>query len=268
MSFKENLIQKIEIDGLTQTVISSIGPIDAGKKTDKSAMRRLLDMGPFSHRRERDLDLYLFESETHRGHILALDNDLPVYRTTVDDVVLRRSPTIKEMVSIRNAIKILKDSDVLVCKKEDAVKMVRGDCIAGLDLTYTEADIDDIAQDGVRSLEREDIDGVAQCLDLFAEILDYRPAPKAFRIGNQKIIGKRADGKDREIIFGPMVIYSPIRNVIKLIDDRIGSLDRAKLEHMENAAAGREKASAEGPDVFAFLKETVMREKPKIETRD
>jgi hypothetical protein len=80
-----------------------------------------------------------------KTRILVLDNDLTIYHTTVEDVVLRKSPTVKEMVSIRNAIKILNDKDVVISKKEASLKTIRDICIDQLDLHYTAADIDGIA---------------------------------------------------------------------------------------------------------------------------
>jgi hypothetical protein len=73
---------------------------------------------PWSRRQERDLVLFLETDGPGQTRILVLDNDLSIYNTSVDDVVLRKSPTVKEMVNIRNAIKILNDKDVVTSKKE------------------------------------------------------------------------------------------------------------------------------------------------------
>ena len=124
MSFKENLLKKIRFDALAHKVISSWGPPGSGMRIDKDAMRELLDMSSYTHQRKRDLDLYVDEDGGEKKKILVLDNELPIYLTTVEDVVLRKSPYIKEMVSIRNAIKILKDSDVKISIKDASVKAV------------------------------------------------------------------------------------------------------------------------------------------------
>ena len=124
MSFRENLLKKIEIDKLTTTVLNSIGPSGGERKIDKEAMTQLLEMSPYRYQRERDLDLFVQEAESGRGKILVLDNELPIYTTTIQDVAMRKSPYIKEMVSIRNAIKILKDSDVKISIKEASLRFL------------------------------------------------------------------------------------------------------------------------------------------------
>ena len=144
MSYKENLLKKIDIDRLVNRVITSIGSPDSGRKLDKEAMRRLLDMAGYTHRHERDLDLYLENGGATKGLILVLDNDLTIYDTTVEDVIIRKSPVLKEMVSIRNIIKILNDKDVVVSRKEASVMHVREECVEQLDLSHTAQDIGDI----------------------------------------------------------------------------------------------------------------------------
>ena len=75
MSFKENLLLKIEINRLADQVLATLGPSDSGPRLDKDAMRKLLEMSPFEFRRERDLDLYLKKAEDGL-FILVLDNEL------------------------------------------------------------------------------------------------------------------------------------------------------------------------------------------------
>ncbi|MBW2739834.1 MAG: hypothetical protein JRE64_13515 [Deltaproteobacteria bacterium] len=60
-------------------------------------------------------------------------------------------------------------------------------------------------------------------------------------------------------MFGPVVIYSTTNNYLKLIDEQIGSLDKAKIELMHNIAVGKEAAPFEGPLVFQYLKEEVFK---------
>jgi len=75
MSFKKNILKKIKINKTARQVIVSIGPPDSGRKIDKDAMRRLLEMSPYTHRKERDLDLYLEDTAQEKKKILVLDND-------------------------------------------------------------------------------------------------------------------------------------------------------------------------------------------------
>ena len=259
MSFKENLLAKIKINRLAAKVIASIGPVESGRKVDKEAMRSLLEMSPYQHRKERDLDLYVEEIDQEQKKILVLDNELPIYRTTIEDVVVRKSPLIKEMVKIRNIIKILKDSDVKLSRKDESVKAIQKECIEQLDLSFDAADIDEIARDGLASLERDYPDGVIECLELFAELLNFEPAPKAFQLGRHKIFGAMKPKDAGEILYGPMVIYSLIHGSLKLIEEQISSFDKTKIELVQAVAAGKQKAAVEGPDVFEYLKKTVLK---------
>ncbi len=255
MSFKENLLKKINIDKMGRQVVASIGPVDSGRKIDKNIMRKLLDLSDYTYKRKRDLDLYIEDIDAEKTRILVLDNDLAIYHTSVYDVAMRKSPTVKEMMNPFNVVKILKDTDVVISKKEDSVKIVQQECIAKLNLSFNASDLDEIAKDGLASFENGYSDGVIECLELFAEILHYRNPPKAFRVGHHKITGAWDKKENGEEMFGPMVLYSMIHNTLKLIDQQIGSFDRERIEFVQHVAAGKEKASAEGPDVFQYLKE-------------
>lgn len=261
MSFKENLLTKLKIDHWADKVIASIAPVESGSKVDKDAMRSLLEISPYQHQKVRDLDLYVAGIDQAQKKIFVLDNELPIYQTTIDDVVMRKSPLIKEMVKIRNIIKILKDTDVKLSRKDESVKAIQKECIDQLDLSFTESDIDAIARDGQVSLERDYADGVIECLDLFAELLDYQPAPKAFQLGRHKIMGALTPRDGGEALYGPMTIYSLIHGTLKLIDEQISSFDKTKIELVQQVAAGKQKAAVEGPDVFEYLKNTVLKKK-------
>ena len=257
MSFKENLLTKIKINRLADKVLASIGPVESGSKVDKDAMRSLLEMSPYQYHKSRDLDLYLENIDKELQTIFVLDNELPIYKTTIDDVTMRKSPLISEMVKIRNIIKILKDSDVKLSRKEESVKAIQKECIDRLDLSYNEADIEEIARDGAASLENKYVDGVTESLSLFAELLEYRPPPKAFRIRHHEIFGAMIEKEAGEILYGPIVIFSPMDNSLTLIEERISSFDRPKLDYIHQVATGNEKAAIEGADVFRYLKQAV-----------
>ncbi len=99
-----------------------------------------------------------------------------------------------------------------------------------------------------------------ESLSLFAELLKYAPPPKAFRMSNYKIIGALTEKDGGEILFGPLVIYSVIHNVIRLIDKQISSLNKEKTEFVHKVAMGKEKASEEGAEVFQYLRDAVVRQ--------
>jgi hypothetical protein len=257
MSFKADLLKKLTIDRLAAEVIGSLKPLETIPAVDKVAMKRLLEFGGYRHRRERDLDLYLKTPETDERRILVLDNDLAIYTSTVEDVALRKSPTIKEMISIKNAIKILNDSDVVISKKETSVQTVKEECVAMLDLTFNASDIKMIAKDGADALALSDTDGVMECLAMFAELLNYTAFPDAFAIDNHKIIGAIKKKEKNIILFGPVVLYDTFRNTLKLIDQPVDGKAEDTVVFLQRVATGKEKTVAEGALVFEYLKETV-----------
>lgn len=228
-------------------------------------MLSLLEMGPYKFRKERDLDLYIAEAGPGKGNIMVLDNELAVYNTSAEDVGLRKSPTVKEMISIRNVVKILSDSDVIVSKREETVRAVRNECIAMLDLSFDESDIEAIKKDGVVSLEKGYTDGVLECFSLFEELLGYSSAPGSFEISSHKVIGPLTRKESGETLFGPVVIYSIIHNTIKLADEQISSSDKQKIEFLHQVAMGKQKASSEGPSVFEYLEKQVVSKRLETE---
>lgn len=258
MSFKINLLQKINIDNMARKTLASIGPVESERKVDKETMRCLIELCNYEFRRVRDLELYIKRGDTGKDRIFALDDGLTIYNATVDDVALRKSPTVKEMISIRNVVKILNDKDVVVSRKADSVKAIQKECIDALDLAFDKSDIEEIEQDGVLALERIDTDGVIECLSLFAELLKYMPPPKTLEIGNCYIIGALDKKKDGKTTYGPIIIYNIADNVIKLIDYQIENFDREKKEMLHNISVGKQEASMEGTHVFQYLKEKVI----------
>jgi hypothetical protein len=100
---------------------------------------------------------------------------------------------------------------------------------------------------------------VIECLELFAELLDYKPAPKAFQLSRHKIIGELTPKAGGELLYGPMIIYSLLHGTLKVIEDQISSFDKTKIELIQQVATGKQKAAIEGTDVFEYLKNTVLK---------
>jgi hypothetical protein len=261
MSFKDNLLKKIRINALAEVVLNSLGSPDSGKKLDKSAMHSLLEIRGFVHRKERDLDLYLQPDDRGQQRIMVLGNELAFFRTTIADVAMRRSPTVKEMISIRNAVRILNDKDIVISKGADTLQIIQKECLDMLDLSFGEADLDEMVQDGVDSLKNGYSDGVIETLSLFAELLGYQVPPRAMTIRHYHIFGEANQKGAGETRFGPMAVYGMVKNDLKFIDDQVSLSNRQEIEGIESIVKGKSKASCEGPDVFSELKGRVMKRK-------
>ena len=103
-------------------------------------------------------------------------------------------------------------------------------------------------------------DGVVESLALFAELLGYRPPPKAFRIRHHEIFGDASEGQAAEILFGPVVVFSLIDSSLVMLEEKISSLDKGKMTYYRQIAEGKEKASLEGAEVFQYLKDAVLKQ--------
>ena len=259
MTFKENLLKKISIDQLTKKVLKSFASADSGQKTDRSSMRLLLESGNFQCTHKRDLDLYNIAPETDAGLILVLDNELAIYKTDIHDVMIRKSPTIKEMISIRNAIKILSDADVVVSRKAESVKTVHQLCLDRLDLTYQPADIQMLADDGVLALEQEDSPTLEETLMLFDALLSFYPLPKRFRISGCLISGGADRSEQNKVCYTPVIIYNKYTNELKLITSPIFDRKKSCIDLIHTVVKGETDAFQEGPAVMEYLKDTAVK---------
>jgi len=251
MAFKDHLRKKIGIDGLVRRIRASWGPPDSERRVDKDLVRKLLGEGDYEKIIARDMELYRLPILGDLPRLLVLDNDLPIYKTSVEDVVLRKSPLVKEMLNIRNVIKILNDADVVISKKEDSLETLRKELIAGLDLCFTREDIDDLVYDGCSALENRYAEGVQEILRLFAELLGYVSAPEALAIPHHTILGREAvGGRDQ---FGPLVLYDPMHSSLKYLRQAIHLHAPEDMAAYEAVASGAAEADENEQDVFKAL---------------
>jgi hypothetical protein len=254
MGFRENLHKKIDINRLADKVVRSINPNDGTQRIDLDAMRRLLGLGTYTYRKERDLDLFRIGDR----HLLLLDNELKIYDTTAEDVALRKSPTVKEMLSLRNAIKILNDKKVVISRKADTVRHVQTDLMDGLDLAYTPADIDAMAEDGLEALKNKYAEGVIEIMTLFAELLGFVKAPKMFRVAHHHIWGSLTRPDTSRYIFGPAVIFSLMHNSLQMHPYKVNSADKADMDRFMQVVKGEREADLKDSQVLERLRAMVL----------
>jgi hypothetical protein len=262
MSFIENLKKKILIDTLARTVSQSVGAPGVSRKIDKETMQRLLSLSPFVLEKRRDLDLYFRELEPGIGEVLVLDNELPLYgNTSLDDVTLRKSPELKEMISIRNVIKILNDSDILMYKGREALRYVQDCALDLLDLRYEEKDIQEMADKGLEAFVRADSEKVVEMLDLFVEILGYESVPAEVLVNDYVMFGACQKDEAGKETFGPIVMYNDKTNTIRLIKAKVLVGDPVHRAVIPAVALGEMAPDAEEYRVFEFLKEEVLKKR-------
>jgi hypothetical protein len=262
MSFQENLLRKIELDRLATLVIASCGTEQVRHPVNKEAMRRLLELSPYQYQRERDLDLYVKPDEGEMEMILILDNELPIFRSTVKDVVTRRSPRTLELWNIRTIRKILVDSDIKMNTRGKSVETVLRDAVELLDLTYTDTDIKDLAREGMAWLAGSVADGVEKTLTLFGALLGYQKPPKYFKLDNTVCYGISVTKPKNDVVFGPFVLYRPADNTLLWIDKLLSRSDRQQMEFLRSVATGQASVPVTGDAVFEKLQANVL-EKPE-----
>lgn len=262
MSLRENLKKKMLIERLSSMVCQSIGPTGVSRKIDKETMRKLFSLSPFTLEKRRDLELYFRDLGQGVGEIISLDNELPLYgNTTVDDVALRRSPEVKEMISIRNIIKILNDKDIRICKGSGAVQHVHDLALDLLDLSYTEKDIQEMVDDGIDALARADSDEVLELLELFVELLGYKSVPAAVLVNNYVMYGRREEGGNGRESYRPIIMYNDRTNVLRMIKEPVFTDDAEAEGLISGIASGDIEPDGEGNDIFRFLKEAALAKK-------
>jgi hypothetical protein len=264
MSFKENLLRKIELARLASQIIASMGTGPARHPVDKEAMRRLLELSSYQYRQERDLDLYAKAVEGELKMILVLDNELPIFRSTVKDVVTRRSPRTIELWNIRTVRNILVDSDIKISTREKSVETVLRDAVEQLDLTYTEKDIEDLAREGMAWLDGSNADGVGETLTMFAALLGYSKPPRYFGLDRTISYGIAAAGPNKDIVFGPLVLYRPADNTLAWIDESFFRSDPRQMEFLRSVASGASSVPVTGDAVFQRLRANVLEQPERV----
>lgn len=269
MSFKENLLKKISLDQMKQRVLVTMGPSGSGTKIDRNAMKELLKAADFRVMNLRGLDLYTPDEAEKNGTqmILVLDNELPVYNSTINDVLLRKEPTLKEMISIKNAMKILNDKDVVVSRKEKSVETVYRASMARLDFSYTTEDIKKLEYDGRAAIEWNDTEAAIEAITLFSELLGYGTEPRAMRIELHHIRCMMSRDDKGSDVFGPSVVYNTGDGSIRLVKDRISLSDKDGIKRFMDKSLGHMDPDIFGPPVIEFLTEEVMRLKPVVQCR-
>ncbi len=258
MSFKENLKAKIKLDMLLQKLVSTIREPPGRWWLDKDLMRELFDMTDFEHKKVGSLHLYLRPLEGETMEIVVFDNELAIYRTTVADVAMRKSPNWQEMFSIRNIKKIMNDHDVIVSKGKPSLNRLHANALAQLDLTYTRDDIALLLKDARKGLERKSIAQIQESFDLFFELLDFEPV--SFGVPELEL----------QIFARPMVNGGVVPGFEHLIffDEENLSLGMKKGPFSQQAdsdvgwvmqyARGEKTGDLQGMDVFEFLAELAL----------
>jgi hypothetical protein len=225
---------------------------------DKGLTKKLLAMTDFEHKKVRDLHLYIRPLEGENMEVAVLDNELPIYHTTVDDVTLRKSPYWQQMFSIRNVRKIMNDHDVIASKGKESLKRLHANALALLDLTYTRDDLALLLEDARRGLEQKSISQVQESLQLLFELLDFQPLSlEALEPGFQSFARPKPNGGTAPT-FEHLILFNEDNLSLGLKKGSFSPQSDLDLAWVLQYARGEEKADLQGIDVFEFLAELAM----------
>jgi hypothetical protein len=253
MPLKENLKAQIKIKRIFQSLVSTIKEPPGNWWLDKVLTRELLDMTDFEHEKVRHLNLYVRPLEGRIMEVVVLDNELPIYHTTVADAALHKSPHWKEIFSIRNIRRIMNDQDVIASKGKESLKRIRDVALAILDLTYTEADLALLLKDARRALEQNSVARIQESLDLFLELLDFQPLfLEGLEPGLQSFARPRVS---RSVIpaFEHLILFDEENLALSLKKGTFSPRNDSDLAGVMQYARGEEPSDLQGMDVFEFL---------------
>ncbi len=258
MSLKENLKAKMKIDKLVKKLISTMEEPPGKWWLDKVLTEELLHMTDFEYKKARDLQLYIRPSEGEIMEVLVFDNALSIYRATVNDVVLRKSPCWHEMVSIRNIIKIMNDKDVIISKGKASLERLHANALALLDLTYTEEDMALLLEDAHNGLAGRSIVQIQECLKLFFELLNFQPLFFGPEDHNLALFSRPYSKGGAVPLFEYLILFDE-KNLLLGLKKGIFSSERdSDLERLEPYLRGEKATDLLGMDVFKFLAELAL----------
>jgi len=266
MSFKENLKAKIKLDKLVHRLVSTMREPPGKRWLDKALTRELLEMTTLKYQKVRDLPLYIGPLEGEIMEVLVLDNELPIYHTTVDDVALRKSPYWQQMFSIKNVRKIMNDQDVIASKGKESLKRLHASALELLDLHYSRDDLAPLLEDARQALERKSIAQIKETLDLFLNLLDFQPVSLEVPERYLQIFARLKLSGGAIPAFEHLILFNEENLTLDLKKGTFSPQNDSDIAWVIQYARGEETADLQGIGVFEYLVELAL-EKAQTQRR-
>ncbi|MFC1839869.1 hypothetical protein ACFL1N_09830 [Thermodesulfobacteriota bacterium] len=258
MSFKLNLKAKINLDRLLQKLTLTIREPPGKLWLDKGLTGDLLDMTDFEHKKVRDLHLYLGPPDGEVMEVAVLDNELAIYRTTVADVALRRSPFWQEIFSIRNIRKIMNDKDVIISKGKASLKRLHANALALLDLTYGSDDLAIMLEDARKGLDQNSIAQIQESLDLFVNLLGFQPMSFGWLEQGLQIFARAKFNNGADPVFEHIILFDVETLFLGLKKGVFSQQSDSDRDWVMKYDRGEKFPDLQGIDVFNFLAELAL----------
>ncbi|MDY0362150.1 MAG: hypothetical protein RBR08_11915 [Desulforegulaceae bacterium] len=187
MDMFRNIKKKITIDFLVKKIELSLNSENGYSKIDHESLKIFLKTCGYESVSKRGLELFV-KNET-LPKVIVNDALIGLYETDVDDVVLRKAPTLKEMISFKNAKKILSDSDVLKSVKKDTLDYLRTSYIKNLD--FSDIDKDLLLKEEKILFDADDFKGFFELALVFFELGSLKYIPFLSKKYNLYIFGEK-----------------------------------------------------------------------------
>lgn len=264
MSLKENLQKKIKIERLTSKIGSTMQEVPGKRHINKDAVRELLEMTDFEKTRARDLILYVRPVRGDTKEVLVLDNELPIYHSTVADVAMRKTPHWKEMFSIRNIQKVLNDKDVIVSKGRESLNRVKDSALALLDLSCSREDLERLLRDARISLNKQSLSGIQESFDLFFQLLDFQSITAEIQEPHVKLFARAKEATGEAQLYQDVIIFEENNLEVRLLKGDFSLDSDWDLARLLKLVSGESPADAEGEGVFEYLIQLVFRRQSEL----
>ena len=255
MTLKENLKAKIKIDQLLQKLVSTNREVPSHRRVNNILARELLDMTDFKYEKVRDLHIYFRPFNGELLEVLVLDNELPIYHATVDDVAMRKSPYRNEMFKIGNIKKILFDKDVIISRGKESLKRLHAIALSRLNFTCTKEDLAELVEDARRGLELKSIDRIQKSFDLFFELLGIQALSVGELSSDLQIFARPKHNGHAEPAFEHLIFFDENQLALSLKKGDFSPQSDSDTAWVRRYSQGGESADLQGVDVFKFLSE-------------
>lgn len=254
MDLMEKIQKKIGFDFLFSKTRKSFLVSGDVNKIDKKSASLILEMCGYDHLEKRELDLYC---KTDKD-VVVLDEGFGRYFTDIEDVVKRKAPTIKEMLSFRNARKILNDSDVLETRKEDTLLSLRSEFLDDLRPERLDHDIEKLYENLIVYLDAKANKEFLKSLLIFCEFLNFKYIPFASQKTKAQVFGGYSSENNENYLLS-MIIFDEEIDKFLLFKDRVKEKDLKK--YIKDIIKGERKEAFENRDALLELKKSVQANK-------
>ncbi len=261
MSFIENLRTKMNIDRLVDKIASTMRVTPGQRNLNKDAMRELLAMTDFEHKKVRDLHIYS-RPFNNKSEVLVLDNELPIYHSSVEDIAMRKTPHWKEMFSIGNIKKILNDQEVILSRGKESLQRVRNAAVSRLDLSYNRNDLNELVEGAADALDTKNVEKLRDSLDMFFQIVEFEALNLGiFEAEVESFARPKIDPvAEEDVLYEDLILLDQNKVRVLLMKGGIAPESELHLARALQVLSGERKADAEGADVFKYLADLAMKD--------